>query len=158
MGSGKSCVGRALAELLHVPFVDLDEYIETKAGMTIPEIFDADGEESFRAIETEALGEVLAGAGPDRDMVLALGGGAVIREENARMIARKCKCVFLRASAATLRGRLEGGAAGRPMLRDGGFERLLTARMPAYERSADLTIDTDGLTPGRIAGEIAANI
>lgn len=154
MGSGKSSVGRALSTLLCTHFIDLDEYITTKSGKSIPEIFDAGGEEGFRALEAEALREVLA-TGGDTDLVLSLGGGTILREENAALIARCCRCVFLRASAETLRSRLEGESEGRPMLRDGGFGTLLAARTPAYEQAAGIIIDTDGLTPMAIAHIIA---
>lgn len=155
MGSGKSSVGRALSTLLRQPFIDLDEYIETRTGRTIPEIFDSEGEEGFREIESAALEELLADGIPQRDFVLSLGGGTVIRKENAALIAHKCRCVFLRASAGTLRSRLEGESEGRPMLRDGGFERLLSARAPIYEKVADIVIDTDSLNPQEIALLIA---
>ena len=153
MGSGKSCVGKELSSLLGSPFVDLDEYIVEKAGRSIVEIFDAGGEEGFRALEGEALAEILRT--PGSDLVLSLGGGTVLRKANSELIAQKCKCVFLRASAQTLRGRLSREMESRPMLRSGSLETLLSKRTPIYERAADLVIDTDGLSVEQVAREIA---
>ena len=78
-----------------------------------------------------------------------------MRKENAEMIREKCKCVFLRASAETLRLRLRGEQANRPLLKGGGFEALLEERTPLYTAAADFIVDTDTLTPMQIAGVIA---
>lgn len=100
-------------------------------------------------------GTVLRGTSPERSFILSLGGGAILRKENAEMIREKCKCVFLRASAETLRLRLRGEQANRPLLKGGGFEALLEERTPLYTAAADIIVDTDTLTPMQIAGVIA---
>ncbi len=90
MGCGKSTVGERLAKKLGCPFVDMDAYIEERAGMTIPEIFEKCGEPHFRDLETQAIRE-LAG----RDGVIACGGGAMLREENAKIAAEHGSVVYL---------------------------------------------------------------
>ncbi len=137
MGCGKSSVGRELSELLSLPFVDLDGYIEKLDGRNIRDIFAAEGERAFRETELKALKEILKGddlqCGPgdgspeesreefrnrpgDANMVLALGGGTLTSPECAELVAEHTFCIYLKASADTLFSRLENEAAGRPML------------------------------------------
>ena len=173
MGSGKSSVGRELAKLLSSPFIDLDEYIVRKAGADIPEIFAASGEEGFRTLETKALTEVIDSArslpaaagtiGADgiassAHLVLSLGGGTILRPENAALIASHCRCVFLRTSLETVRRRLSGESAGRPMLQRADIGELFASRAAAYASAADLIIDTDSLSPADIAGRICERL
>jgi len=80
MGCGKSTVGARMAKEMDCPFVDMDSYIEEKAGMTIPEIFEKHGEPYFRDLETEAIRELA-----EREGVIACGGGAMLRNENAKI-------------------------------------------------------------------------
>lgn len=166
MGSGKSSVGRELSELLSLPFVDLDSYIEAKTGRRIPEIFAEEGEASFRKMECEALDEILDNGGkPSADgsagngMVLSLGGGTLTSGKNAEKIARKTLCIYLKATADTLVRRLEGEAQGRPMLKGedlrGHIVELLGKRGPVYEKTARHSLATDGLSVGEIARTIA---
>lgn len=188
MGSGKSSVGRKLAKLLSSPFIDLDDYIVAKAGMTIPDIFASSGEEAFRSLETSSLSEILlsttgsSSLSPDEvttspatrssdasplssdgdtlhhsaNLVLSLGGGTILSEENAALIAAHCRCVFLRASLETIRERLSGETAGRPMLQRADIGELFASRAAAYSAAADIIIDTDHLSPSDIAVQIAA--
>ncbi len=90
MGCGKSTIGEKLAHQLGTPFVDMDAYIEEQAGMSIPEIFEQYGEPHFRDLETEAI-RALA----DREGVIACGGGAMLREENAKIAAEKGHVLYL---------------------------------------------------------------
>ena len=151
MGCGKSSVGRELSTLLSIPVVDLDQYIVERAGKSIPDIFAERGEQGFRDLESEMLKEVL-----DNDrFILSLGGGTILREENAALIKQRCKCFFLRASVETLKLHLGGEQSNRPLLRSGGFEALLQERTPRYTAAADFIIDIDNLTPMQIAGIIA---
>ncbi len=90
MGCGKSTVGAKLAKHLDCPFVDMDTYIEEQAGMTIPEIFAQHGEPHFRDLETEAIRALAS-----RDGVIACGGGAMLREENAQIAAAHGSVVYL---------------------------------------------------------------
>jgi 3-dehydroquinate synthase len=148
MGTGKTTVGRILAEKLGRPFVDLDEVIVAQAGRSISEIFVADGERGFRAREHEALKRTLAG---DRQ-VLAVGGGAPMAADNWRMLRDRNSVVALVASPATLRERLHDGA-GRPMLEggvDAALATLLPPRMARYAQ-ADLVVPSDGMAPASVA-------
>lgn len=148
MGTGKTTVGRILADKLGRPFVDLDEVIVQQAGRSIPEIFAADGERGFRAREREALKRTLARDG----QVLAVGGGAPMAADTWRVLRDRNSVVALVASPATLRERLQNGA-GRPLL-EGGVEDalaiLLPPRMARYEQ-ADLVVPIDGMAPASVA-------
>ena len=137
MGCGKSSVGRELSRLLSLPFVDLDDYIEEREGRSIRDIFESEGEASFRKMELEALREILfqesasepnqdAGEpGEDspqtdypqtKDMILALGGGTLATPECAELVAAHTFCIYLKTSADELFRRLESESATRPML------------------------------------------
>lgn len=137
MGCGKSSVGRKLSRLLSLPFVDLDDYIEEREGRSIRDIFESEGEASFRKMELEALREILfqesasepnqdAGEpGEDspqtdypqaKDMILALGGGTLTTPECAELVAEHTFCIYLKTSADELFRRLESESATRPML------------------------------------------
>jgi len=154
MGAGKTSVGRALADTAGMELVDTDLLVEARAGRAIAEIFEADGEEAFRALESDAVQE--AASAPGR--VIACGGGAVLRLVNQRALREAGDVVYLRASPHALRGRLDGDD-GRPLLRDpGAFDRLLAERAPAYEAAADVIVDTDERTPDEIAHEILARV
>ena len=137
MGCGKSSVGRELSRLLSLPFMDLDDYIEEREGRSIRDIFESEGEASFRKMELEALREILfqesssepnqdAGEpGADspqtdypqtKDMILALGGGTLTTPECAELVAEHTFCIYLKTSADELFRRLESESATRPML------------------------------------------
>ena len=153
MGCGKSSVGKDLSTLLGIPVIDLDRYIETKAGMSIPDIFAEHGEAYFRDLESSALSELLVPG--ESNFILSLGGGTILRGENVQMIKERCTCVYLRAGVETLRRHLGGEQSRRPLLKGGGSEALLEERKPLYAAAADFTIDIDTLTPMQIAGIIA---
>lgn len=154
MGCGKSSVGRELSTLLGIPVIDLDRYIEERAGRSIPDIFAQSGEKAFRDLETAVLSELLVPGGQS-SFILSLGGGTILRPENAALIREHCTCIFLRAGVETLRLHLGGEQSQRPLLKGGGFEALLQERTPFYTAAADFIIDTDTLTPMQIAGIIA---
>lgn len=151
MGCGKSSVGKELSVLLRMPLVDLDNYIVDKAGKSIADIFAVQGEKAFRDLESEALAEVLK----DDRIILSLGGGTILRPENAAMIKEHCTCIFLRATVETLRLHLGGDQSHRPLLKDGGFEAMLAERTPVYTAAADFIIDIDSISPMQTAGIIA---
>ena len=90
-----------------------------------------------------------------RDLILSLGGGTILRPENAALIKERCKCFFLRASEETLRLHLGGEQSQRPLLKSGGFSALLQERTPLYTAAADFIIDIDRLSPMQVAGIIA---
>jgi len=141
MGAGKSTIGRALARRLGRDFVDLDEQIAARAGRSIPEIFERQGEAGFRAMERDGLREAAGGAA-----VVALGGGTLTQPGAASEIGAAGRVVYLRASVEQLLARL-GDGRGRPLLagldapgRRARIAALLAERAPAYER-ADLVVD-----------------
>ena len=152
MGSGKTTVGKVLADFLGCPFYDLDELIVKKAGKSIPSIFAEDGEAAFRQLEARLLRQTVEKYS-ENTVVLALGGGAVMDPASAALLQEKTVCIYLRATLETLRERLSGETDGRPLADEALAERL-AAREPIYEKTAHVIIDTDGLSPDEVADEI----
>ena len=111
MGAGKSTVGRDLAARLGRPFCDTDKLIEKRAGLTIPEIFDALGEDGFRRLEAEVIREVAEEEG----LVVALGGGAPLQDGNWYRLKESGVTVYLREAPEALHARLSK-SEGRPLL------------------------------------------
>jgi shikimate kinase len=150
MGSGKSSVGRRVARILSLPFVDLDQKIEEFAGMTVMEMFARHGEAEFRRLEARAVADALAQGG----RVVALGGGAVMDSGSWRLIRKGNLVVRLHATPrATLR-RLRGGA-GRPLAASREqLMRLLTSREPRYAEATH-QVDTTGRSGERVAAYVA---
>ena len=156
MGSGKSTVGAKLAALLGCAFIDLDCCIEDKAGRGIPEIFSDDGEKAFRAIEAEALRDVVVMNTLEcRDVVIALGGGTVMTAALQDLIFSQTFCIWLKPDLNTLLQRV-GDGSGRP-LADEHFEQRLREREPVYAR-AKMTVETDGLSSDQVAALIACEL
>ncbi|HTV06730.1 MAG TPA: shikimate kinase [Acidobacteriaceae bacterium] len=158
MGAGKSTIGGMLARTLGWEFLDADTVIEARAGKTVAEIFAQHGEEVFRALEVEAIVEVVREHAGRRNLVLALGGGAVETEAIRKLFAahRHACLVFLDAPLEVLVARClaQPAAAERPVLAD--RDRLLrrfNERLPYY-RGAHLTISTAGLSPGEVVARI----
>ncbi|MBU8860107.1 MULTISPECIES: shikimate kinase [unclassified Micromonospora] len=154
-GSGKNTVGTALADALGVGFRDTDADIENLAGKPIPEIFVDEGEEHFRTLERAAVAAALAShAG-----VLALGGGAVLAEENrAALVGHTVVHLSVELPDALKR---VGLGAGRPLLAlnpRATLKHLMDQRRPLYAEVATATVVTDGRTPEELATEIAALI
>ena len=152
MGSGKTTVGKVLADFLGCPFFDLDDLVVKKAGKSIPDVFAQDGEPAFRQLEARVLRQMVEKYA-ENTVVLALGGGAVLAPASAALLQEKTVCIYLRATLETLLARLEGETAGRP-LADADLAARLSARTPVYEQTAHVIIDTDGLSPEEIADEI----
>lgn len=147
MGTGKSTVGRLLAHELRTTFLDLDDEIERQARMSIPAVFAAEGEAGFRRRERELLDELHAG-------VMALGGGALILQENRTLVRERGCLVALTASIDELVTRLHG--VGRPLLAGENLrERIETLMRERSYEDADKIIDTTGRAPVEIAREIA---
>ncbi|MFB4288071.1 shikimate kinase [Nonomuraea sp. ATR24] len=150
-GSGKTTLGRLLAERLGVAFRDTDADVEAVAGKPVSEIFIDDGEERFRELEHEAVRRALA----EHDGVLSLGGGAVLHEETQALLAGH-PVVYLQVGLADAVQRV-GLASARPLLvlnPRSQLKRLMEERRPVYERLAVLTVDTGGREPDELADEI----
>ena len=153
MASGKSVVGPLVADRLGYRFVDLDWLVEARTGRTVSALFASGGEAAFRAAEAEALAETARGEG----VVVATGGGTLVRPANLRVARAAGVVVWLRASEAATLARL-GDGAGRPLLADGagrplqggGLARrvraLLAEREPFYAQ-ADHVVDADRPAP-----------
>jgi shikimate kinase len=158
MGSGKSSVGRRLAEALGRPFVDTDHRIERQAGRSIREIFADDGEDAFRVLESSVLADVLTSPEPS---VIATGGGIVLlpvnRDRLTGLRSHGLHVVWLRASLETLMARLTNGAARRPLL-DGDVHERLTAlderRRDLYRAVASATVDVDDRTLDQVVEQV----
>jgi shikimate kinase len=154
MGVGKSAVGRVLARRLARPFVDADVAIAERAGRPVGDIFAADGEAGFRDLEADVLDELLDRRPP---VVLAAGGGVVVRPGNRRALRDRATVVWLQAPIDDLVRRV-GSGRGRPLLRHdpaATLARLLHERGPWYAEVAGLAVDTAGRRPDDVADELA---
>lgn len=154
-GSGKSTLGRLLADKLGVGYRDTDADVEAVAGKPVSDIFIEDGEERFRELEFEAVREALAG----HDGVLALGGGAILREDTQALLAGH-PVVYLQVGLTDAVQRV-GLASARPLLvlnPRSQLKKLMEARRPIYERLAVLTVATDGREPAELVEEIAKGL
>ena len=153
MGAGKSTVGRILADILGMPFLDLDSRIEQNAGMSVREIFDAGGEERFRSLEHAALASLVG----EQDSVVACGGGIVLRDENRALLKDLGTVVYLVVSAGEAIARV-GDTHTRPLLSGAGgavaATALLGARETLYATVADITVDTGGKDPAHVAEQV----
>lgn len=149
MGSGKSTVGPILANAIGYSFADLDEHIERRAGRTIPELFEQEGEAKFRALETEQLRETA-----ERPyIVVALGGGALVAEANRRLARSHGTVIYLHVPTDQLVRRLRRGSTERPLLTDeageplseralhGQVEAMMAERLPLYREAAHVIIE-----------------
>ena len=153
MGAGKSAVGRQLAKLLHLSFVDSDDEIETRTGVDIPFIFEKEGEDGFRKREAKVIDDLSA----MESVILATGGGAVVDPQNRSRLGARGFVVYLYTTvdqqlARTKTGRerpMLANASGRTML-----EAVMAARDPLYREIADLTVETAGRKVKAVAGEI----
>ena len=157
MGAGKSTVGRLLARRLQRSFYDTDDEIERRCGVRIPVIFEIEGEAGFRARETQ----VISGLCTLEDAVLATGGGAVLAEENRRVIAARGIVVYLHARAPQLWQRVRHDR-NRPLLATADpqkkLEALYAERDPLYREVADLVVDTGKQSVQTLAKDLIARL
>ena len=143
MGSGKSSLGRRIARMLNLPLIDLDDYIVAKAGCSIPEIFSQYGEAGFRAMETEALRDVI-----HKHAVIATGGGIIMSEENRELLKSNPPVIWLKACPEFLARRINGDS-NRPLVAAGNtlnkLKELAEVRNPLYQECADFYLPRDNM-------------
>lgn len=157
MGAGKSTIGRLLAKELHLPFKDSDKEIEVRTGADIPWIFDVEGEGGFREREQAVLADLCREDG----LVLATGGGAVLRAENRAALHAGGRVIYLHTSVEQ---QLERTARdrNRPLLRTANpgqvLRELLATRDPLYREIADVVIETDQRPPRMVVQEILSRL
>ena len=154
MGSGKSTVGEILAEKMELLFIDLDSEIEKTGGKSVSEIFNQDGEDHFRKLESEELKQY-------SESVVACGGGIILDEKNRQYINENGVAVLLTASMDELFKRLSD-SNNRPILPDENTKKALTKlwmeRLIDYLDTADFSIETNGKTPEQLTDEILIQI
>lgn len=156
MASGKTHTGEILSRLIGWELVDADVELAHRAGRSIPQIFEEDGEDAFRDLERSLIHELAAGSGK----VIAAGGGAFVDPDNRESMLNNGLVICLRAKPATIYSRIteaeSGGASARPLLAGTPplqrIKALLAQRAGAYAQ-AHHTIDTDLLTPEQVARE-----
>lgn len=153
MGAGKSAVGRQLARVLHLDFVDSDEEIESRTGVDIPFIFEKEGEEGFRKREVKMIDELSQRQG----VVLATGGGAILDAGSRSHLGARGFVIYLYTTVKQQLDRTQRGRT-RPLLENGDKESVLEALMaerdPLYREIADLTVETDGRRVQAVARDI----
>ncbi len=153
MGAGKSAVGRQLARLLHLEFVDSDEEIEMRTGVDIPFIFEKEGEEGFRKREIKVIDKLSQREG----VVLATGGGAIVDPESRNRLGARGFVIYLHTSVNQQLERTQKGRE-RPLLNNGDKGKILSDLMeqrdPLYREIADLIVETDGRKVQTVACEI----
>lgn len=152
MASGKSKVGKSLANLLNLEFIDLDEQIEAKAGMSISEIFNKEGEAAFREMEQTALKQTAG-----KQAVVALGGGTVCHHDNLKLVKQQGSSVYLNVRAEILYGRLRNNKGNRPLVMQltddelkGFIDHKLAEREWFYSQ-ADYVLSDDNPSAKKIA-------
>lgn len=140
-GSGKTALGRAVAVKLKRSFLDTDDMIVEREGMRIPDIFEQYGEDYFRDCESRAI----EGVAKKDNLVVATGGGIIMREKNREMISKSGFCIYLNADVDTIYKRINGDS-NRPALTDKSekeeIKTLLEKRCPLYTELAEFEIDT----------------
>lgn len=160
MGAGKSTIGKHLANWLGFRFTDLDTYIEQRSGCSVSRFFAANGEERFRDEEYNALVELLGEN--KRDMILALGGGTLIKPECRELLCKKSLVIYLYCNEEQLYKRLLKGREKRPLLSGKSDEEmkihigeLIASRKELYKASAHITVDTSKWSVTRIIKDIS---
>lgn len=155
MACGKSSVGRRLSQALNMDFLDTDELIENKAGITVSDIFATQGEAAFRIMETECLKDLLNREGSA--FVLSVGGGLPIREENRRLLPQIGTVIYLKVSPDTVFMRVRNDKT-RPLLQTanprGRIMDLMCSRRRFYEDAADYIVEADNKSFEEIIEEI----
>ncbi len=157
MGAGKSTIGRLLAKELHLPFKDSDKEIEVRTGADIPWIFDVEGEAGFREREQAVIADLCEEDG----LVLATGGGAILRPANREALRAGGRVIYLHTSVEQ---QLERTARdrNRPLLRTANpgqvLSELMAIRDPLYREIADVIIETDQRPPRLVVQEVLSRL
>ena len=155
MGAGKSTIGKHLADLLDLPFVDVDTEIESRAGADIQWIFDMEGEQGFRDRESKVLRDIIE---TSPSSIIATGGGIVLRNENRKTLQENGQVVYLSATKEQLYERTRRDK-NRPLLqvddRRAVIDQLVEKRDPLYREIADLIFPSGSTQPSRIAKKLA---
>lgn len=153
MGAGKTTIGKQLAAAKDLDFYDSDHEIEARTGVTIPHIFDIEGEEGFRRREEDMIDELTQ----KQNIVLATGGGAVIREINRQRLKSRGTVIYLYADIEQLLERTSRDK-NRPLLQTDNprqkLEELMATRDPLYREVADLIINTEEQVVGSVVNHI----
>ncbi len=153
-GSGKTTVGRSLARLLCLDFVDMDQMIEQRTGVSISHIFEIEGEAGFRKRETRLFEEV----SNRTRIVISTGGGIILDDSNRQLMSRRGQVVYLKASMDILWSRLKN-CQNRPLLQTSNprarIAGLMKEREPLYDAQADLIVEVTSETANRTARKIA---
>ena len=157
MGSGKSTVSRHMSHALDIPKIEMDDLLAERAGKPITQIFEEDGEEVFRQMETQLLREIGAG----EPVLVSCGGGVVLRQENVEIMKATGTILLLSATPETIYSRV-CHSTKRPIL-NGNMNvafiaDLMAKRDPAYRAAADVTVIIDGKTSDVIAKELVDRI
>lgn len=154
MGSGKTTLGKKLSFRERIAFLDTDKMIEQKQGKAVSEIFDEEGENAFRQMETDCLKEIM---GYSDRYIISVGGGLPLKEENRMLLKELGTVLYLRARPDTIYGRLKNDTT-RPLLRgddpEGKIRTMIQIRGPVYEEAADVIIDVDEKGYETLIGEI----
>ena len=157
MGAGKSTIGRLLAKELRLVFRDSDKEIEQRTGVSIPLIFDVEGEQGFREREHSAIVDLCRMQG----IVLATGGGAVLRQDNRQALREGGHVIYLCTSVEQQLDRTSRDR-NRPLLRTPNPRQVLTDLMalrdPLYREIADIVVETDERPPRLVVGEIMGRL
>ena len=157
MGSGKTTIGQRLAKLLDLEFLDCDHELEAVTGASVSLIFDVEGEEGFRTRETRMLEELSARSG----VLIATGGGVILREENRKILRERGTVVYLRTSVSQQLRRLSRDKS-RPLLqtadRRAKLTRLAEERNPFYLEIADIEFPARNRRLDTVASELERSI
>lgn len=156
MGSGKTTIGKQLARITSMKYVDLDQYIEQQQNMTISEIFAKYGEDYFRDLEYKASVEIAEGRG----YIISAGGGTLLYERNVEALKKSCTVILLDVPLKTIKYRLRNDKK-RPLLqrpdKDKVMEEMYNNRLPLYKKASDYIVNANK-TPLQTAEEIAGLI